>query len=293
MSTLAMNLDNKKYGVIWASTLNLGDDIQTLAAIHLLQENNIVDYTFIDRERLKSYKGELVHLVMNGWFMHDKSQFPPSNKIIPIFISFHCADPKLVKLHAKYFKKWAPIGCRDVSTLNLMKKYDIPAYFSGCLTLAFNECNVTSDKNYIVDINSKDSYIPNIRADISNYTDFQTINHTTKLNKFNRDGKLSAAEGLLNKYRSANLVVTSRIHCAMPCRAFNTDVLFIYHNYNTDKRFSGIKSYLNGQSGWDEIDESKKAIDRSDINNIRHRIKDMFTHIIQHETTDYKFLMGR
>jgi hypothetical protein len=79
----------------------------------------------------------------------------------------------------------------------------------------------------------------------------------------------------------------------MPCRAFNTDVLFIYHNYNTDKRFSGIKSYLNGQSGWDEIDESKKAIDRSDINNIRHRIKDMFTHIIQHETTDYKFLMGR
>ena len=37
-----------------------------------------------------------------------------------------------------YLQKHAPIGCRDHYTLQLLQKHQIPAYFSGCLTLSLN-----------------------------------------------------------------------------------------------------------------------------------------------------------
>ena len=51
---------------MWASTDNIGDDIQTLAGINFLEKKGITDYTYIDRERLSDYNGPPVVLVMNG-----------------------------------------------------------------------------------------------------------------------------------------------------------------------------------------------------------------------------------
>lgn len=65
---------------MWANTYNIGDDFQTLAAINLLKKNNIHDYSFINRENLINYNGPEVILIANGWYMHDLSKFPPSNK---------------------------------------------------------------------------------------------------------------------------------------------------------------------------------------------------------------------
>merc|ERR1711871_880676 len=35
----------KKYAVMWASTINIGDDIQTLAGINFLKKKGITEYT--------------------------------------------------------------------------------------------------------------------------------------------------------------------------------------------------------------------------------------------------------
>lgn len=43
----------------------------------------------------------------------------------------------------------------------------------------------------------------------------------------NNDDLLNAAEELIRKYASARLVITSRIHAALPCLAVNTPVVFI------------------------------------------------------------------
>ena len=51
---------------MWASTINIGDDIQTLGINFL--KNGITEYTFIDREKLSDYDGEPVKLIMNGWY---------------------------------------------------------------------------------------------------------------------------------------------------------------------------------------------------------------------------------
>ena len=102
---------------MWASTLNVGDDFQTLAAINLLEKNNINEYTYIDREKLKEYDGEPVHLIANGWYMHDITNFPPSDKITPIFISVYIDNPLIVSNNVKYFKKYEPMQVVEISAL--------------------------------------------------------------------------------------------------------------------------------------------------------------------------------
>ncbi len=40
---------------------------------------------------------------------------------------FHTANENLIKKNRSYFLKYQPIGCRDTSTRDLFKKYDIKA----------------------------------------------------------------------------------------------------------------------------------------------------------------------
>ena len=91
------------YAVMWASTQNLGDDIQTLAAINFLNKKGINSFSYVDREKMNGYDGTPVKLIMNGWFMHNINQFPPAKNIFPIFISFHCVKSKLIKENISYF----------------------------------------------------------------------------------------------------------------------------------------------------------------------------------------------
>ena len=117
---------------------NLGDLIQSIAAKKLLSETPLA----IDREALHTYAGEPVHLILNGWFMENAQHWPPSEKIKPLFISFHI-NPTVAEVFTQpksitYFKRHQPIGCRDLYTKALLEKNGVEAYFSGCLTLTLN-----------------------------------------------------------------------------------------------------------------------------------------------------------
>src|SRR5690606_28108703 len=83
-----------------------------------------------------------------------------NQNLVPLFISFHLNPVHAPKLLAKqenidYLKKHSPIGCRDYSTLEIMKAHDIPAYYSCCLTttldIGYQSKNKT-DAIYFVDI---------------------------------------------------------------------------------------------------------------------------------------------
>ena len=270
-----------KYAILsYASTKNIGDDIQSLAAIHMLNKNNIHEYICIDREKLKSYNGEPVHLIMNGWFMHNLKQFPPSKNITPLFIGFHCRKEKLVKKNIEYFKRFEPIGCRDLHTKHIFEKYNVNAYFSGCLTLAFDEVVKKNELIYNVDINTKCKYIPNVNIDMSYYKNATIIEHdiSDQSLKLNVQKRFNKANELLNIYRNAKLILTTRLHCVLPCRAFGTNVLFIHKRYNSDPRFKGLKKYING------IDDTvgnfildKMTIQKDLIINIKKKLNYEFT----------------
>lgn len=133
----------------------IGDYIQALASAQFLP---YVD-GFLDRdEDLKSYRGEICSMIMNGWYMHNPENWPPSERIIPLFVAFHLnvlAKEKLVSdASIAYLKRHEPIGCRDVNSMNILMAKGIKAYFSGCMTLTLGlkyKSESKSGKSFMVD----------------------------------------------------------------------------------------------------------------------------------------------
>jgi hypothetical protein len=246
---------NKIYGVIDAFTPNIGDTIQTLAAINLLKKFCIEKYYILNREHLDTYNGSEITVIVNGWFMDDITHFPPSPNIKPIFISFHCSNESLIKNNRSYFEQHKPIGCRDLATMALFIKYSIDAYFSGCLTLCFDTVEKKGDQIYFVDVMPElKPYFPNLEGKYICHDIYETENRS------NETYRLQLANELLDKYRSAKWVMTSRLHCALPCRAFGTPVYFVHPYLSSDTRFKGLEPIV---SGLEDIDEYRRRITES------------------------------
>lgn len=63
-----------------------------------------------------------------------------------------------------------------------------------------------------------------------------------------RESRFKRAEELLNIYASSELVITSRIHCALPCQGLGTPALFLQNMDDSKEstcRFSGLLDLLN------------------------------------------------
>ncbi|MFG1402346.1 polysaccharide pyruvyl transferase family protein [Xanthobacter sediminis] len=267
-TTVYRKLSNveRRYGVIWANTENIGDDIQTLAAMHFLSKRGIETVECINREMLSEYNGGPLFVIMNGWFMHNIAKFPPPPTIIPIFISFHCADERLIIQNKEYFIRHSPIGCRDESTMNMFRKHGVPAYFTGCLTLGFDPVEKKSSGRFAVDINTC-SYIPPVAVADEEIKDFVRLRHDLPEGADRDDigRRLGLAKALLELYGSADLVVTTRLHCVLPCRAMGTRVKFVHANLLGDARFFGLHSVLAGAS---QVSAARETVPRERIDRV-------------------------
>ncbi len=245
-----------KYGIVaYSNSINMGDEVQSLAAKRLLPS---VDY-YIDRSDInKRVSDEEILLICNGWFTGAPSNWPPAENIIPLFISFHVTNSnKSKKLipSAKlkdYYSKFGPVGCRDLLTLELFRTAGIEAYYSGDLTLTLeNEFSERTDDILLVDP-LRHNYTAEYRNEIikqivpGKYLDAVKIIKQRRSNiDISNEERFNDAEKLIEQYSRAKLVVTSRIHCALPCLALGTPVYFIkagYHStlLNLNDRFEGI-----------------------------------------------------
>lgn len=268
-----LNADETKFGFISHSTLNIGDDIQSIAAKQFLPPNAL----HVDREFISQFTyGSKVNTVVSGWFMHQKNDYwdlalpapekswPPSPSIDPFFISIHLTGTFLPTVFSNeniaYLKKYAPIGARDLFTLNELQKRGIPGYFSGCLTLTLK--NEFKDRNNII-------YLVDLDADTIAYIKSKTTSPTVVvthgrsiLQILSPEHRLKYAEHLLDLYKKCKCVVTTRLHAAMPCLAFDTPILMISSDRRgpMDSRFSGLiehtrhcskEELLNGEMHYD------------------------------------------
>jgi hypothetical protein len=208
----ATNRPNKNF-------LNIGDDIQTLAVRqHINQE-----FDYIDRDYLHTYDGDPCVVPLNGWFSHLPENWPPSEKIRPLFFGFHMTQraANTYSNYINYFKKYAPIGCRDPATAAIFRSWGVDAYVSGCATMTFAHRKETprDPKTLFVD------------EDMKRFTGFSQsspIEITHKIGIYpSFETKAQLAIDLLDFYKNrAGLIVTSRIHCAMPCAAMGIPVLY-------------------------------------------------------------------
>ncbi len=259
-----------KYGQMsYSRSRNFGDQIQSLAAKQFLPK---VD-EYLDRDFLTKYvSNEEIKLIMNGWFMAEPQNWPPPKNIKPLLISFHIshdygANQKLFTKEAiAFYKKNEPVGCRDYYTLELFQSKGIDAYYSGCLTLTLKNkysSLAKSDDIYIMDVLYKiggrsHDWLGRKKRNwiIQQVIPKNILKGAIKLTQdapknSSEEEKIALAESTLKKYATAKLVITSRIHCALPCIALNTPVIFIDGGLGeaTDTtRLKGITEYFNSYS---------------------------------------------
>lgn len=229
-----------KYGLLYyRPTANIGDEIQSLAARQYLPKVDIL----VDRERMRDfYDQDKVKMILNGWYMCNPEQWPPSNSILPLMTSIHISPEKHIRdtwfqsANKEYLLSQGPIGARDTDTLAMLQSHDIPSYFSGCLTLTLqrNEKAVRHDYICAVDVS------PRILAHLRKKTSRPIIPVTHWIPSY-MDSKdtFVLAEMLLDLYQRAHCVITSRLHVALPCLALQTPVLLLHETEDTN-RFAGL-----------------------------------------------------
>ena len=264
----------------FSKSKNIGDYIQTKAVIDILNKQNI---KILEREKLNNYNGPPLKTIINGWFMENPKNWPPNNNINPLFISFHI-NPSIVKTFInhqsiEYFKKHEPIGCRDYYTRDLLVTNGINAYFSSCVTLGIEREKYLKRQTPggVLVIGAFDRLKP--------YLDYKSplkfllslikyplriLNYKIKLQKFNRhlykqkfeiksysqitknsinshSEGIALAEEMLNKIAESDIIITSRIHAALPALAMGLKVIFIdegLDHTNHKMRLSGLKNYF-------------------------------------------------
>lgn len=260
---------------------NIGDYIQSIAADQFMHATELVE-----REHLNEYRGEKMKVILNGWFMHRPENFPPSDDIVPLFISFHLrpcmADAFLTDKTVAYLKAHGPIGCRDMNTVELLKSRGILAYFSNCLTLTLGrsfppvpqeerhgvcfvdpmhclrrrdavrdlpwlflhpvlavrifarmqrqafrgESIVFRARKFMMMGNFLRTYLSLFTEELLLHADYYTHAVRERLFKSEED-KFSYCRNMLRRYATAKFCVTCRIHCALPCIAMGTPVVFV------------------------------------------------------------------
>lgn len=239
-----------KYGLIVnIGTDNIGDDIQSYAARQFLPS---VDYV-IDREAMDTFdsNGETVKAIMNGWYMYNKANWPPASAIQPLWVAVHISkndyfgigERFLDGVGGDYLRHYAPIGARDVSTMEMLERNHIPAFLSGCLTLTLPRFDgvAKTDEVLLVDVDqASEEKIRRLYPEER----IQCVTHSVNAEEYSQQSieeRFQRVEQLMKRYQGAKCVITSRLHCALPCLALQTPVFLIYKSDYAPR----MQSFLN------------------------------------------------
>lgn len=241
-----------KYGLImYKDTENIGDDVQTYVAERFLPR---VDY-IIDRDNVTSFvpeEKEYVATIMNAWWMNKKFNWPPSPYIYPKMISMHFThydtiyhiDQKHITTGygKEYLKKYEPIGCRDSYTKGVLQENGIEAYFSGCMTLTLNRFENVEKEDYILLVDATDAIYEKLKTITNKRIERITNNRDREeYHILNWETRKQYVEEYLKAIQRASLVITPRLHCALPSLALQTPVLLIDYSLNNDRTSDFLK----------------------------------------------------
>lgn len=279
-----------KYGlIIYWDTDNLGDDIQSYATAKWLPH---IDY-YIDRENLHTFcpkDNRKTAVICSGWLLYEHLHWPPSPFIYPLNISMHfdtyysrCwgnpLEDNLVleEYGALWLNQNGPVGARDEYTLNLLRRFHIDTYFSGCITLTLNRFEDVKKHDRIVAVDISKELIYYIYAQTGEYPICKT--HKINLAPYEISQRFAIVEEYLKIYQGASLVVTTRLHAALPAIALGTPVLFI----KDTRFFNRTQTYLSRMnavfekdilSGLYPYDFNKPALNPNQCDDIRVGIID-------------------
>lgn len=226
-------------------SLNLGDVLLHLSINNIYKKMNIPNEEIIriPYNELATYDGENVILPIVTPFMgyHDGLHiFCYSNKITPVFISLCFITNTLNNDDINYLKNFEPIGCRDWHTYEVLKKYGINAYVNGCITITMEFSKIEVSKH-------KRTLLIDVDDDLLSLVPKKLLETSEKYTQIHDTPSENIVEvyvyNIYQKYISeASLIITSRLHCAIPCMMAGIPVIFAGNEF--ENRFNWIEPFL-------------------------------------------------
>lgn len=223
---------------------NIGDQIQILAIDYLYHLMGIQkeDIVYIDKNKMSQYDGDQVFLPISMPLVEYKEHGIAgffSKKIIPVFLGLTLAKDTLSEEEIDYYKCFEPIGCRDERTFNTLSSYGIDTYLGGCITALLPqriEDSKKQQKIFIIDpTKGVLNYIPeNIKKNA--IWDTHMIYHSQN------EPRELAIKQYRKYFDEAKLVITSLLHCSVPCMAFGIPVILAKDEVSY--RFSWLEKLL-------------------------------------------------
>ena len=235
------------------ANFNVGDTFQDLAIDYIFREMNIDEknVVYVPREGGYSFDNE-EEIIMAANIMlfvrSEEKNIPYPDNFHPCFISakiYHDSFnlyPQLIQ----YIKKYEPVGCRDEETRQILRSYGIEAYLMGCFTVCFpkREHIPVNGKAFFVDTPKElNAYVPDYLRERAVYISHSMpfLNYPADIEEDARQKKI--AQSFLDRYRDeAEIVITGRLHAAVPCMAMGIPVILVRENF--DSRFGWIDKYL-------------------------------------------------
>lgn len=270
MRTAIFKYDYENYGCYRVGAVNIGDHIQSIAASQYFDH---ID-TYIDRDKLYNVQDDTC-VIGNGWYLLDEKRHSISESVNFLPVSIHIANQndKSAKIIANLAHRNMPVGCRDLSTMEFLQSHGIEAYFSSCLTTTLSrdfilkDCKEKQERKGIIFADAridklkifpvtrlldqwkkKNKFAP-VHQELYNLMErfesdqIEITSHNCSFSKTHAQ-RFELAMELLKKYASAKCVITSRIHCALPCLGLGTPVVLITNTFDQG-RFRGLDNFLN------------------------------------------------
>ena len=272
-------------------TQYIGDTMQIMATDFLYSQMGIPrdEIVYIEVNNLATYDGEYVILpitmpCVNYNVGGISGRF--SDRIIPVFIGLMMQKTTLMDKEVEYLRKYQPIGCRDESTLKVLRKYNIDCWLNGCITITMpkREKEPNEGKYFIVDVDSE--ALEAIPKEIRDKAEYRS--HSIYGKKIN--DSYEEAVSLYKEYKSnAKCVITSLLHCASPCIAAGIPTILIKKNKSF--RFSWIDKLIPiyGPEDYEKIDWNPCSVD---IENLKREILDVSISRIQEQYVKYNKLFS-
>jgi lipopolysaccharide biosynthesis glycosyltransferase len=252
------------------SSRNIGDVIQTISALgHVLRhsglrftgETDLVEAAEALRARIRpdlvidseAVTVELVEVsrddsalddipvgtwyVAFGWHLHANilghHGLPYHPNLRPIFVSFHLNRRDMLSADAiKYMRRYAPIGCRDWYTVDLLTYLGVSAFFTGCLSTTVD----AYFDDHVVDENLPAGFV-----DARRQGDGEIVRQSyPEMRDRSLAENLRAALSTLDDYRAQfSAITTGRLHCYLPATTIGIPTTFAPKRA-FDVRFEGL-----------------------------------------------------
>lgn len=280
------------YGLLtYTRTRNVGDEIQSVAAWRLLPKLD----TLVDRDFLNEFQPKVpTKLIVNGWFSHRPRGFGIRANVEPLLISLHVNPHAPASHDARAFTdvirespriredlaRFGPVGARDQATCDFLNDLGIPAYLSGCLTLTLERTPGADRGEAIVLADVSEPVRQRVRATASR----PVVEERHELSKFHTPpSAFATAQRILDLYQRAHLVITSRLHVALPCLAFGTPVMLVRREFE-DPRFDVLGTLVHRFSDAEFLDLPPSRLDDPPANPDSHL---RFRHAILRRVADF------